>query len=174
MGATATAFDRLIRVLVLAGEVIVALLCLHIAAEIVANWVFASPIDGTTSIVSRWYMIPLVFLPLAWIEWRNEHIRAEIFTRRLGPRAALALDATIALAMVGYCALLTWHATAEALAAMAANEQIELVDSAIPVWPTRWFVPLGFGTMGIAALLQLLRQVLGASDDVVASGTPGP
>jgi len=156
------AFDDLIALLVLAGEIIVGILCLHIVAEIAANWLFSSPIDGTTSIVSRWYMIPLVFLPMAYIERQNGHISAEIFTRRLGPRAALILDAVIALSLIGFCALFVWQTVGEALTATRANEQIELVDSAIPVWPTRWFVPLGFFMMGLAALLTFLTKVANA------------
>lgn len=153
------AFEGLIGLLVLAGEIIVAILCLHIVAEIAANWLFSSPIDGTTSIVSRWYMIPLVFLPMAYIERQNQHISADIFTRRLGARSALVLDAVIAVSLVGFCALFVWQTTGEALAATRANEQIELVDSAIPVWPTRWFVPLGFFTMGLAAMLTFFVKV---------------
>jgi len=154
-------FDGLIALLVLAGEIIVAILCLHIVAEIAANWLFSSPIDGTTSIVSRWYMIPLVFLPMAYIERQNGHISADIFTRRLGPRASLLLDAVIALSLVCFCALFVWQTVGQALEATRANEQIELVDSAIPVWPTRWFVPLGFFTMGLAALLTFCSKVSG-------------
>lgn len=160
MRGVAAGFDALVALLVLVGEIIVAILCLHIVAEIIANWVFASPIDGTTSIVSRWYMVPLVFLPLAWVERRGAHIRAEIFTRGLGPRASGLLDLAITAAMIAYCALLAWHGVGEALEATAANEQIELVDSSIPVWPTRWFVPLGFAIMGLAALLCLAERFL--------------
>lgn len=155
MRALGKLYDRCLGLLVGVGEVVVAVMCLHIVVEIIANAVFRSPIEGTPEIVARWYMVAIVFLPLAVLHQRGDHISAPLFTSRLGPRSQAALDVVINAAMVGIAFLLTWYTIGEAWDATTRNERIELVNGAIPTWPLRWVVPLGFGTLALTALLMI-------------------
>ena len=45
-------FDRFVSALMVLGEIIVAVLCLHIVVQIIASAVFDSPLEGTDAIVS--------------------------------------------------------------------------------------------------------------------------
>lgn len=160
MSSLFSLYLRFVGLLVGVGEFVVAVMCLHIVAEIVANAVFASPIEGTPEIVARWYMVAIVFLPLALIHHRGDHISADLFTSRLGPRAQAGLDLVIQFAMVAMAATLAWFTFGEAWDATLRNERIELVSGAVPVWPARWLVPLGFATMAVVALLLAPRRLL--------------
>ncbi|MDD9722818.1 TRAP transporter small permease [Cognatishimia sp. D5M38] len=153
-------FDRFVSALMVLGEIIVAVLCLHIVVQIIASAVFDSPLEGTDAIVSYWYMVPIVFLPLAHIQRNDKHIKAEIFTNKLGRKSRFLLDLVILAALGVFCALLTWQTMQEALQATRMNEAIELVHTSLPAWPGRWFVPLGFGAMGCAVVLMFIRRVV--------------
>ena len=111
MRALLSLYERLVGVMVAAGEIVVAVMCLHIVAEIVANAVFRSPIDGTPEIVARWYMVAIVFLPLAFLHLRGEHISADLFTSKLGPRAQAALDILINIVMAAMASVSYTHLT---------------------------------------------------------------
>lgn len=141
----------------IAAEIAVGLMCLHIVVEIIANSLFRAPIEGTTEIVARWYMVALVFLPLAIIQRRDGHIKAEIFTDRLSPRALMWLEACIAILMAVFSFLFAWYSGIDAVEATKQRESIELMRGTVTVWPTRWFVPIGFATMGVVALLCAAR-----------------
>jgi TRAP-type C4-dicarboxylate transport system permease small subunit len=152
-------FDRLMAPFLLLGEMATALMCLHIVAEIVAAWLFRAPIEGTQEIVARWYMVAIVLLPLVLIQRNDGHIKAELFTRSMRGRPRAILDTAINLGMVALCALLTWYTFRDALDATIRAERVELTHISIDTWPTRWLVPFGFGTTGIAALLALLKRL---------------
>jgi TRAP-type C4-dicarboxylate transport system permease small subunit len=145
--------DAVLIPLGIAAEIAVGLMCLHIVVEIVANSVFRMPIEGTTEIVARWYMVALVFLPLAIIQRRNGHIKAGVFTDLLSPRALMLLEACIAILMAAFSFLFAWYSGIDAVEATKQRESFELMRGTMTVWPTRWFVPIGFATMGFVALL---------------------
>ena len=129
-------YDRSIGLLLAVGEIVVAVMCLHIVAEIVAN-LFRAPIEGTPEVIARWYMVAIVFLPLAALQRRGEHISADLFTSKVGPRGQIALDVIINVAMAAMALLLAWYTGGEAWDATLRRERIELVSGAIPTWPFR-------------------------------------
>jgi TRAP-type C4-dicarboxylate transport system permease small subunit len=152
--------DGALTILAILGEIAVAAMCIHIVAEIVANEVFRRPIEGTTEIVARWYMVAIVFLPLGLIHRRNRHIKAELFTERLSLPRRRVLEIAIHLLMAAMAALFAWYSWIDAADATARAESLELMSGTLSVWPTRWLVPAGFGSMAIVALLSALRWVL--------------
>jgi TRAP-type C4-dicarboxylate transport system permease small subunit len=152
--------DGALTILAILGEIAVAAMCIHIVAEIVANEVFRRPIEGTTEIVARWYMVAIVFLPLGLIQRHNRHIKAELFTDGLGLRWRRILEIVIHLLMAAMAALFAWYSWIDAADAMARAESIELMSGTLDVWPTRWIVPAGFGSMALVAVLSALRWMI--------------
>jgi TRAP-type C4-dicarboxylate transport system permease small subunit len=152
--------DLALGALAILGELAVAAMCIHIVAEIAANELFRKPIEGTTEIVARWYMVAIVFLPLGLIHRRNRHIKAELFTDGLGPFWRRVLEIAIHLLMAAMAALFFWYSWLDAADATARAESVELMSGTLAVWPTRWLVPAGFGSMALVALLSALRWAL--------------
>ena len=66
--------------LTFSGGVLVMAMMLHIVADVLSKWLFNFPLDGTLEIVSHYYMVGLIFLPLAFVQQKGSHIVAEIFT----------------------------------------------------------------------------------------------
>ena len=151
-------FDAAIAPLTLIGEIAVAVMCVHIVVEIVANSVFASPIEGTPEVVANWYMVAIVFLPLGLIHRLDGHIKAELFTDGLRPAPRALLDVATNLLMAALTILLAWYSFGDALDATVRGDRIELMTGAIDIWPTRWLVPLGFGTTALVALLTAAKR----------------
>ena len=85
------------------------LMMLHIAADVVARYIFNSPLHGTVEIVSAYYMVAVVFLPLAMIERSNGHIVVELVTQHLPRRGQDVLIGIIALVSALYFSAFTWR-----------------------------------------------------------------
>jgi len=145
--------------LVMSGLVF-ALMALHIVADVCGRYLFKTPLPGTVEIVASYYMVLLVFLPLAYVQQRDKHFVAGIFTDRLPPRILLPLIGITDLVMAAVAALLTWAAVSAAIHATHSGEQVQMAEYLLPIWPGRWLVPLGLGTMCLYALANGLRKLL--------------
>ena len=62
------ALERVTTLVAWVGGAALILMMLHIAAEVVARYIFNSPLHGTVEIVSAYYMVAVVFFPVANIE----------------------------------------------------------------------------------------------------------
>ncbi len=70
-------------ILMAIGGVVIILLMLHITADVAGKYFFNTPIIGTLEIVSRYYMVAVVFLPLAFVQIRRQHLTVEMFTMKI-------------------------------------------------------------------------------------------
>ena len=61
--------------------VFVVVMMLHIVADVLAKWLFNYPIVGTLEIVANYYMVALIFLPLAYVQRAGGHIIVEVEER---------------------------------------------------------------------------------------------
>lgn len=143
--------------LVCAGIAMTAMM-LHICADVVARYLFNKPFTGTLEIVAWYYMVACVFLPVAYVQARRQHLMVEVFTLGLNKRQTAILDAVVALLSLAYVALLTWLVFNAAVGATAKWEIKDVTFFDLPVWPVRWFLPLSFGLMSIVLILQAIND----------------
>lgn len=123
--------------------VVVMLMMLHIVVDVALRW-FDVPLQATLDIVQSYYMVPLAFLPLAYVEKVNGHISVELVSQHLSARHQEILIGCVSLVSAAYFAAftrVTWH---DALGKFKFKE-MALGDIAIYVWPTRFFLPIGCG-----------------------------
>jgi TRAP-type C4-dicarboxylate transport system permease small subunit len=125
-----------------AGLVIM-LMTVHITADVAAKYLFNNPIDGTLEFVAAYYMVIIVFFPLAFVTHHEGHIKVELFTRAMPERRILRLESVIAVVGFLYMGLLTVGAVDEALFKTAIRDTWETADDVLEVWPSRWIVPIG-------------------------------
>ena len=157
---------RLIDAATLVGGIAVLLMILHITADVVAKYVFNAPLPGTIAIVSTYYMVAVVFIPLAFAERRSGHISVEVLTRLLPGRAQRGLSAVAAAYSALIFGLLAWRGFGEAMNKTAIGTFIIEQDTRIDTWPAFWLLPLGAGLMVAALVFKLLRYLtLGADHD---------
>ena len=142
--------DRFASALAFVGGVAVVLMMLHICADVIAKYAFNSPIPGTLEIVSNYYMVAVVFLPLALVERRNAHISVEILSQHLPSRCQAFLVGVVSLVSICFYAMFFWQSLEDAVAKYEIGEyirgQIRIVN-----WPSRFLLPIG-----VAAIILIL------------------
>lgn len=148
-----------INALTMIAGFVVLLMMLHIVADVTGRMVFNHPIDGTTEIVSGYYMVAVIFFPLAYVCHNDGHILVELFTRHLPERRLAGLEAVIGFACLLFTVWFAWESVSTAWLSTLHNEQWETSQGLVTIWPSRWFLPIGLGMMAIYLLLRLIVDI---------------
>ncbi len=165
-------FERLIR-FVSGGLTILAGLCLslmmlQIVIDVSMKYIFNSPIEGNLEVVSFYYMVGVVFLPLAMVELRHEHINVDLFVQMLPKRGrsyVYVFGCGVSLVFFG---VLAYQTFLDAIHATRINE-IMMGSIYVTVWPSRWFLPIGFILIGLAIVVHAVKAL---RDPLVFDPTP--
>lgn len=150
------------------GGIAIMAAMLHVVADVVGKILFRAPIPGTTEIVTYYYMVAIVFLPLALVERGNRHISVDLLAEHLSPSVQRKLIGVVSLASVTFYGLLTWVSLVEALEKAHVREKVT-GSLILPIWPSRFFLPIGCGFIALLLVIKGLRLVFGDSrplDDV--------
>lgn len=150
--------------LIAAACVVTVVMMFHIVADVFAKYVFNSPIEGTIETVAGYYMVAVVFFPFAYVAYTEGHIIVELFTRGLKPRVLMRIDGIVAIVTFIYMAIFTWKTVEEAVLRTAQLEIWETGTSMIPIWPSRWLIPIGCGVMTAYVVWRLVRDLSGRPD----------
>ena len=135
------------------------LMMLHISADVTGRTVFNHPLSGTTEIVSAYYMVATAYLPWAWIARNNGNIQVELFARLLPAKVNAVLDPVVEIVTVIYVSIFTWETFLRAMQQTRLGEMWQAGTSFIPVWPSRWLLPLSGGLMVLYMVLRLARDL---------------
>jgi len=143
------------------ASVAMVLMMIHVTVESFSRYFLNSPLPATTEIVSLYYMVPLSVLPLASLLAKDELIKVEIVSdlSTLKWRRILVFigDATILVVSV----LATYWMAQEALKKARIGEVWEGSSAFVTAWPSRWFMPLGFGLLALVAAVRVLAFLRG-------------
>lgn len=146
--------DRVGSILAALASVGVVLMMLHICGDVVLRAISGRPLPATVEIVSRYYMVLIAFLPLAWVERRNGMVSVELTDWMMSPGAKRLSDLSVALIACGLYLLMTWTTWESAMKNYASGTFVIALNSKISVWPSYFLPPIGFG---LAALVTLIR-----------------
>jgi TRAP-type C4-dicarboxylate transport system permease small subunit len=139
-----------------AGCVAAALMMVQITADVVSRFILGHSITATIEIVSTYYMVALVFLPLAFVDRAGGHIAADVLTKPMAPRLRAATGKATDFLVLATLGLLFWFTLGEALRRTGEGEVWQSGPFLLPVWPSRWLLPLGSGMMALSVLARLL------------------
>lgn len=157
------------------GAVVIVLMAAHVIADVASRYLLNQPLPGTIEIVSLYYMVAVIYLPLAYVQSRRQHIVVHQFTYWLPLRARLSLDAMVGLLATAILVVLAWRGILEAMRATAIGQQSDAGGYAILSWPPRWFVPLGLAVMALQTIMQSARDLAGVFGGPRSAVTPaGP
>jgi TRAP-type C4-dicarboxylate transport system permease small subunit len=154
----------------------VVLMMVQITADVTLKYVFHKPVVGTTETISYYYMPAAIFLPLAFVQRHRRHIMVTLFTQSLPARKLAGVDTFAGLLGVLYSGCLTWSTAASAILQTRQGEALDATFFEIPIWPARWFLPIGAGLFTLYLLLHVvqdLRVALGKSQVRAPSGEVG-
>ena len=150
--------DACAGVLLNLGILVAVLMAVHVVADVISKFLFNFPLAGTLEIVAHYYMVGLIFFPLAHVQRGNGHIAAELLTRFLSPRVQAVAACVTFAAMAAFAALLVWRTSIDALRSLEVAEAVQTSGFFVYIFPARWFVPLGLGVMGCLAAVQAARS----------------
>lgn len=145
--------------LLFAGAVAIGVMMLHISADVILRQLWGTPIVGTLEYVTYFYMVAVVFLPLANAQEHKAHVIVEVISNLLPKRVNLWVDCAAQLFTFGYVAFIAWWGWQETVRSFTRNEVVTIVQTDVPLWPTRLLVPLGLGAMAVVIVLQLVASI---------------
>lgn len=134
------------------------LMMLQTVGDVLMARFFNKPIEGNMEIISVYHMILIVFLPLALVELRHEHISADLFVRMMPAplkRALYVLGCLVSIAFIGMLCYQTWI---DAVEALKINEVV-MGSIYIPVWPAKFALPVGFAAILLVLLLHVVKMI---------------
>lgn len=147
--------NTIVRLLALVASLGVIAMMLHVCADIVLRSVFGWPIPATIEVASRYYMVAIAFLPLAWVERNEGMVSVEVFDGFLSPVALRFSDLLVSLlAFAIYCGL-AYTTSMTALSNFKTGSFVLALSMRVPVWPTYFLPPLGFGLAAFAVLVRI-------------------
>lgn len=147
--------------LFLAGAAIFAMM-LHICADVAARMLWGMPLEGTLEYVSTYYMTGCVLGGMAAMQRAGSQVIVEVFLQKLSPARLRRFDTVALILTAAYVAFLAWAGMDEAITAMRQNDFLSLPSFDLIVWPSRWFVPVGFA--GMLCVMALPKPRDGRSD----------
>jgi TRAP-type C4-dicarboxylate transport system permease small subunit len=152
-----------IHVLTWIGIVSGALMMIHISVDVTGRTVFNHPFEGTTEIVSGYYMVAAAYLPWAYLARTDGHIRVDLFARLMPRALRIVLDPTVDLLTIAYVSVFAWQTYLRAVQQTSLGEVWLAGANYIPVWPSRWLLPIAGAMMVLYMLARLVRDLTCAS-----------
>lgn len=157
--------DRITSAMAIVAGIAVVLMIVHTTAAIITRSAFDFALTGTITIVSNYYMIIVVCLPLAIVERKDAHINVDVLTNHFPASVQKQLFGWTYLLSAVVFGLIAYSSWDEAVS----KYRIGLIsverNIAIPTWIGYFAVPLGYGMGTIYTLLRFVRFLIGEPDD---------
>lgn len=147
------------RVLALLGAIAVVVMMLHICLDVVLRNLFRVSFSVTNAMVARYYMVPLAFLPLAWIELRDEMVSVELADAVMPDWLRALSDISVAgIGAVIYGAL-TYATFGSMISHWRRGTLIELGEIPFHTYPSYLFPTLGFALAAFVCIVKTLEKL---------------
>lgn len=165
------AIDRLAKLLALVGGAALLLMMLQMAADVFMSNVFGRPIRGNLEIITVYHMVLVVFLPLAFVEMRHEHITVDLFVQLLPTGLVRAINVFGYLVSAAFFAILGIQTLHDAIRSWRIDE-IMMGSTYVTIWPAKFALPIGFFAVMLPSLLHAWKAATDADfEPVPASPT---
>ncbi|HZK24977.1 MAG TPA: TRAP transporter small permease subunit [Oscillospiraceae bacterium] len=146
--------DRAAVLLALVGTLGLVAMMLHISLDIILRSTMSVSIPATLELVTRYYMVSLALLPLAWVEWRKEMIFVEALGGFFGDIGVRVVDVLVSVLSAGIYVVLTIATWSKAIEQYEIGSYVMSLSFPMPVWPTYFILPIAFG---MAAMVSIVR-----------------
>ena len=153
------------------GMIALATMMLHITLDVACRTFISAPLPGTLSIVSHYYMVPVVYLPLAMVERIDAHITVDILYQHLPATVQRWQNILVQLLAAIYFGALTWLSAGDAWESMLEGD-VEMGQLALLIWPARFILPFGMGVLTVMLLYKAWRMT--TSRGPVFGNAPAP
>ena len=135
------------------------LMMMHVTVDVAGRYVFNRPLEGTTEIVAAYYMVAVAYLPWAWIASRDGHIVAGMFQHIGSPRFDFWIEIVVKIFTAVCIAVFSYQTFWTALRQTRSGEVWLAGTMYLPVWPSRWMLPVSGALMVVYLVLRVISDV---------------
>lgn len=158
---TTGSYARVVQALMAVAGVALVLMMVHICLEALFRVVLPSVTLHTIVMVSTWYMVVIVFLPMPYVGEVHGHLSVFHLDSLLSDGGKRALRIFASSLSLAYLALLGYLTLLEAIDHTRKGTIIQASMTYIPVWPPYWALPLAIFIMVVGYFRWLYRDVAG-------------
>lgn len=151
--------DGAVKVVMWIACLFTVLMMAHITLDVFLRVVFNAPITGTFEVAANFYMVSVMYLPLAHVSRNEGQIIVELFTRNLGERRLLRWDSVTNAVTVVYTAVFACYTGIMAVEQTEVGELKEMGDGFLDIWPARWVLPVAFGLMALYLVVRIRQDM---------------
>ena len=109
---------------------------------------------------AQWYLFAAIFLLCSgYTLLRNEHVRIDIITGRLSPRAQAWIDVLGTLFFLLPMALLFIWLSWPVFVRTFTHNEISTNAGGLWIWPARLLVPVGFTLLSLQGISEIIKRV---------------
>ena len=141
-----------------AAAIVVLLMMLHITLDVTAKYIFNYPLPGTLPIVANYYMIAVVFLPVAFVEIKKESIAVDLFYLWFPSWLKHLSTVFGTLCSITFFSILAYQSYFNAMRAYGNGEYVDSTYVVI-TWPSRFLLPLSFASVVIVLAMRLIHEI---------------
>lgn len=132
---------RLFRVTLEAiGGLAIGAILFYTVANVAWRTIVGVPLPATIELVTRWWMVPLVFVGFIVAQIRKEHVRVDFVGDHINPKARPSYEIAVRILLILFLILVAKAGWDNAVLNMQRNEVG--IDTHWPVWTTRFVVPV--------------------------------
>lgn len=150
---------KVARLLEYASAAVLGLMMLHVVADVIGRQLLSMPAPATTEVVAFYYMVAVVFLPLPFVELKNQNIVVDIFYNIAPAWAQRVMHALVEVACIAFFGLMTFASGGHALNAYAKGEMVQGYYQ-VAIWPSRFALPLSFALVTLIVIVRLISETL--------------
>lgn len=147
------------RLLEYVSAAVLGLMMLHVVADVIGRQLLSSPAPATTEVVAFYYMVAVVFLPLPFVELKQQNIVVDIFYNFAPAKAQRVMRALVEITSIIFFGLMTFASAGHALKAYAKGEMVQGYYQ-VAIWPSRFALPLSFGLVTLILIVRLISETL--------------
>ena len=127
-----------------------------VTVDVIMRYIFNSPINGAMEI-SEILLVLVVFLGLAAVQSKDEHVTVTLFISRFKNQARLILSIVMTSLALGFFILMIWQSTENAVSAWKAGSEFQ--DLEITTVPARLLVPVGVSLLCLELLVKIVLDI---------------
>lgn len=165
--------SRLLDAAQISSGLLILAMMFHVSIDALSRYIGMIGIPATVEVVSHYYMVGIAFLPLAYAEKMRAHISVEVATQLLPTRLQNAVVYLSWLLSIVVYATLCYRTFLDAESKRAVGAFIFTQNVRVEIWPTYYFLPLGFALMVLTLVYRCVVFFVPSQDSLVGDKTEG-
>lgn len=148
---------------------------IHVTLDVVLKYTISQPIRATLEITANYYMVAIVMLPMAFVEYSRQAIAVDLFYQMM-PKS---MQVVVTFLVLAICATtyggLAWISWPDAMESFHRRE-IVMGSANVYIWPSRFLLPFGLAITSAICVLLAIRLIISekAREALIAIHAPDP